>query len=120
MSIVVDLDELAATVADHPYGYLLTTSGGAVKAVTVTAHVVDGHVEVPVASNGSARNLADNPTATLLFPPTQPGGCSLIVDGTAVAAGEGFRLEPSRAVLHRPADHAEPGGAPHTHDGLQR
>ncbi|MGD8200636.1 pyridoxamine 5'-phosphate oxidase family protein [Ornithinimicrobium sp. W1679] len=117
MSIVVDLDQLATALADHPYGYLLTTSGGAVKAVTVSAHVVDGHVVVPVPSNGSARNLADNPAATLLFPPAEPRGYSLIVDGTAVSTDDGFRLEPSRAVLHRPADHAGTGGAPHTHEG---
>lgn len=117
MSIVVDLDQLASTLAGYPFGYLLTSSGGEVKAVTVTASVVDGHVEVPVASNGSARNLVGNPTATLLFPPTEPKGYSLIVDGTAASTGGGFRLEPVRAVLHRPADHAGPGGAPHTHDG---
>lgn len=116
MSIVVDLDQLASTLERYPYGYLLTTAEGAVKAVTVTASVVGRHVEVPVPSNGSARNLAGNPTATLLFPPPEPRGYSLIVDGTATANDEGFRLDPATAVLHRPADHAEPGGAPHTHD----
>lgn len=115
MSIVVDLDQLATTLRDRPYGYLLTTSGGAVKAVTVTAEVVGGRVRMPVRSNGSARNLADNPTATLLFPPPEPRGYSLIVDGTATATDDGFVLEPATAVLHRPADHADPG-APHTHD----
>ena len=116
MSIVVDLDQLATTLRDRPYGYLLTTSGVAVKAVTVTAEVVGGRVRMPVRSNGSARNLADNPTATLLFPPPEPRGYSLIVDGTATATVDGFVLEPATAVLHRPADHAEAGGAPHTHD----
>ncbi len=119
MSIVVDLDHLAETLADYPYGYLLTSSGGAVKAVTVTATVQDGGVDIPVGSGGSARNLADNPKATLLFPPPQPRGYSLIVDGEATATDHGFRLTPAKAVLHRPADHAEAASgtqAAHTHD----
>lgn len=119
MSIVVDLERLGETLADYPFGYLLTTSRGAVKAVTVSARVVDGEVDIPVGSGGSARNLADNPTATLLFPPTEPRGYSLIVDGTASATDHGFRLSPATAVLHRPADHADAadGSRPaHTHD----
>lgn len=121
MSIVVDLDQLATTVADYPYGYLLTSSKGSIKAVTITAGVVDSQVDIPVGSSGSAHNLADNPTATLLFPPTEPSGYSLIVDGTASATDHGFRLEPAKAVLHRPADHGagDPGGEgdrTHTHD----
>lgn len=115
MSIVVDLDHLAATLAKYPYGYLLTSSKGAVKAVTVTASVVDGVVDIPVGSGGSADNLAGNPLATLLFPPVEPRGYSLIIDGTAGATERGFRLEPAKAVLHRPADHADAGDPTHTH-----
>jgi hypothetical protein len=119
MSIVVDLERLGETLADYPYGYLLTTSRGAVKAVTISARVVDGQVDIPVGSGGSADNLADNPKATLLFPPTAPRGYSLIIDGTASATDHGFRLSPAKAVLHRPADHVEAadGTRPaHTHD----
>ena len=106
MSIVVDLERLGETLAGYPFGYLLTTSGEAVKAVTISAQVVDGQVDIPVGSGGSADNLAANPKATLLFPPTEPRGYSLIVDGTASATDRGFRLSPATAVLHRPADHA--------------
>lgn len=114
MSIVVDLDQLAQTLEEYPFGYLLTTGGTSVKAVTITASVEDDLVVIPTSSNGSARNLAANPTATLLFPPPQPRGYTLIIDGTAVAADEGFRLEPLRAVLHRPAAHSDTGA--HTHN----
>jgi hypothetical protein len=114
VSIVVDLDRLGSALADRSYGYLLTTSGDTVKAVTVTASVVDGDVDIPVGSSGSARNLSENPAATLLFPPADAGGYSLIVDGTARATDHGFRLTPARAVLHRPADHA--AGPTHAHD----
>lgn len=116
MSIVVDLDQLASTLADYAYGYLLTSRKGAVKAVTITASVVDGQVDIPVGSSGSARNLADNATATLLFPPTAPKGYSLIIDGTASATNRGFRLAPDKAVLHRPADHAGDGDPNRTHE----
>jgi hypothetical protein len=119
MSIVVDLERLGDTMAGYPFGYLLTTSRGAVKAVTVSARVVDGQVDIPVGSGGSARNLADNPTATLLFPPVEPHGYSLIVDGMASATDRGFRLSPVTAVLHRPADHAgdaDGSQRAHTHD----
>ncbi|NLJ54022.1 MAG: pyridoxamine 5'-phosphate oxidase family protein [Intrasporangiaceae bacterium] len=121
MSIVVDRENLAEKLAEYPYGYLLTSADGAVKAVTVTATVRDGAVIIPTASRGSARNLAGNPTATLLCPPTAHHGYSLIVDGTAAVDGEGFRLDPATAVLHRPADHNDNpalggDGVPHTHD----
>lgn len=107
MSIVVDLDQLAETLAEYPFGYLLTIGGEAVKAVTVTATVEDDLVVIPTTSNGSARNLATNSAATLLFPPPRPRGYSLIIDGAAAADGTGFHLEPTRAVLHRPADHSD-------------
>lgn len=67
----------------------------------------DGQVVIPTVSGGSARNLAENSTATLLFPPAQHRGYSLIVDGSAVPADEGFTLTPTHAVLHRPADHQQ-------------
>lgn len=121
MSIVVDLQKLAEKLAEYPYGYLLTSADRAVKAVTVTATVLDGAVIIPTGSRGSARNLAANPTATLLCPPTTHHGYSLIVDGTAAPEGEGFRLDPTTAVLHRPADHNDQPVldgevVPHTHD----
>lgn len=121
MSIVVDLDHLAEKLAEYPYGYLLTSREGRVKAVTVTATVLDGVVIVPTESRGSTANLAANSAATLLFPPTQHHGHSLIIDGTAAPTGEGFRIEPTSAILHRPAAHADNPvldgeEVPHTHD----
>jgi hypothetical protein len=48
---------------------------------------------------------------SLLWPPAEPGGYSLIVDGTAAAGVREGRLAvtPTRAVLHRPA--SAPGDA---------
>lgn len=107
MSIPVDLENLAAKLAEYRYGYLLTTNAGVVKAVTITATLRDGQVVIPTESRGSATNLADNASATLLFPPTEERGYSLIVDGQAAAADPGFVLDVEHAVLHRPAEHSD-------------
>lgn len=107
MSIAVDPAELAATLATYAEGYLLTVGDGRVKAVSVTARADGDVVRVAGGSGGSARNLAEQPAATLLFPPVEPHGYTLLVDGTAVPGGEGFVLTPASAVLHRPAAHAE-------------
>lgn len=103
MSIPVDLTALAETLAGFGDGYLLTASQGQIKAVTVSARVEDGVVVLPRPSRRSAANLAVNPVATLLFPPREEQGLTLLVDGTAEVAGEGFRFTPKNAILHRPA-----------------
>lgn len=111
MSIPVELDDLATTLAEYGAGYLLTSRGGQVKAVTVEPAMVDGVVELP-GSRGSAANLAENPTATLLFPPVEPKGYTLLIDGAASAAESGISFRPDAAVLHRPADHSDGPPAP--------
>jgi hypothetical protein len=107
MSIPVELDDLAHALKDFGEGYLLTTGNRGVKAVTVTASVEGDVVRIPGPSRGTAANLASAPTATLLFPPREPRGHTLLVDGTAEAVADGFVLTPTSAVLHRPAAHAD-------------
>lgn len=113
MSIVVDLDQLGDRLREYGAGYLLSASpDGRVKAVTVEP-VLDGAVlRVPGGSRGTARNLESNDAVTVLFPPPAPRGYSLIVDGTATATADGFDVTPAHAVLHRPADHADPADGP--------
>jgi hypothetical protein len=120
MSIVVDLDRLGEQLREHGPGYLLSAGpDGRVKAVTVEP-VLDGDVlRVPGDSRGTARNLEHNDAVTVLFPPPQPRGYSLIVDGRATATADGFDVTPEHAVLHRPADHASgpaPGDSACGHD----
>lgn len=108
MSIPVDVARLSQALTDYGSGYLLTVSPqGRVKAITVDPEVRDGVVVVSGPSGGSAANLAANPAATLVFPPAQPRGYTLIVDGTAAAVGDDFEVTPKNAVLHRPAAHAD-------------
>ena len=52
----------------------------------------------------SARNAAARPEVSLLWPPFEPGGYSLISDGVVRdTADERLAFAPTRAVLHRPA-----------------
>ncbi|MFC6286094.1 pyridoxamine 5'-phosphate oxidase family protein [Nocardioides sp. GCM10027113] len=108
MSIPVPIDRLAETLQDFGPGYLLTAGAdGRVKVVTVEPTPVDGALACG-ASRGSAANATANPAATLLFPPPEPRGFSLIVDGDAsVASGDEVSVRPTKAVLHRPASHAD-------------
>lgn len=108
MSIPVEIADLATTLADHGPGYLLTTSGdGRVKAVTVEPVVGEAGLVVAAPGRGTSANIAANPSVTLLFPPLVPRGYTLLVDGTATAAGDDVRISPATAVLHRPAAHAD-------------
>ncbi|WP_203336238.1 pyridoxamine 5'-phosphate oxidase family protein [Nocardioides limicola] len=113
MSIPVDVAELARTLADFGAGYLLTVSPeGAVKAVTVEPVVDAGELLIPAAGRGTVANLAGNPRVTLVFPPGQPRGYTLLIDGTGVVIGDDVRVHPDSAVLHRPASHADGPPAP--------
>ncbi len=112
MSIPVEVADLARALEDFGAGYLLTTTGGTVKVVTVEPTVTDGAVLVERPGKGTVANLAGNATVTLVFPPREPKGFTLLVDGTAEVAGEDVRITPATAVLHRPASHADGPPAP--------
>lgn len=117
MSIPVEIAALGDALADRGPGYLLTAdSEGRVKAVTVEPELRDGVLHCPP-SRGTARNLAANPSATLLFPPPVARGYTLLVDGTATASDDEVSFTPASAVLHRPAHHADPADGPVDGDG---
>jgi len=107
MSIPVEVSDLARAFEDFGAGYLLTTTGETVKVVTVDPTVTDGVVLVDEPGKGTIANLAANPAITLVFPPLQPKGFTLLVDGTAEVSGARVRVSPTRAVLHRPVRHAD-------------
>lgn len=58
----------------------------------------------------SAANVAARPLLSLLWPPIEAGGYSLIVDGDGrvIGSGSGARISiiPTRGVLHRPGTSA--------------
>lgn len=107
MSVRVELDQLARTMAEYGAGYLLTVSDdGRPHAVAVDPVLADGRVVADAAGRRTRANVEVRAGVTLLFPPPQPGGYSLIVDGRGVVEGEQVTVEVEHAVLHRPADHA--------------
>lgn len=104
MSINVPLAELAQAIEAHPIAYLLTVNEGErVHAVAVDAAIEGDRLRVPRLGRRTLTNSEQRPAVTLLWPPAQTGGYSLIVDGTAERSGEGVLVTPSRAVLHRAA-----------------
>lgn len=107
MSIPVQIEDLARALEDFGAGYLLTSGGGRVKAVTVEPSVEAGVLRIGEVSRGSAANIADHPQVTLLWPPLQQRGYSLIVDGTAEVTDDAIVVTAAAAVLHRPAAHAD-------------
>lgn len=110
MSIAVGLDELRTRIDEFDTdAYLLTVSDdGRAHSVAVVVQW-DGD-EIVISSGGTTRrNASARPLVALLWPPAERGNFSLIVDATAVRVDDDAEvvvLEPTRAVLHRPA----PGG----------
>lgn len=107
MSIPVKMEDLAKTLEDFDNAYLLTSGEDGVKVVCVELQADAGSLRIPTESRGTARNLERSDRVTVMCPPREPKGWTLIVDGTAETDGEGFRVTPTGAVLHRPASHAD-------------
>jgi hypothetical protein len=102
MSVVVDLAELPDRLRELDRGYLLTTRDGLVKAVSVRVVVEGGALLVAAPGRGSVANVGANPAVTLLFPPLENPGMTLLVDGTGAAECDDVRITPTGAVLHKP------------------
>lgn len=123
----VDLERLAAALPDFPFAYLITVDDDYhAHTVTVQPELRGSVLDVGLIGGGSRKNLANRGNVTLVWPPREPGGYSLIVDGSAElhefheAGAETSRLEvaPTRALLHREADSpaAAAAGAGCLHD----
>jgi hypothetical protein len=103
MSIAVPLDELESTLADYPWGYLVTVrDDGRAQSLAVPTQIVDG-VLVATVGRRAAENATARPSVTLLFPGPTGQDLSLIVDGDALVVGDHLEVTPTWAVLHRPA-----------------
>lgn len=108
MSVPVALDRLkdeAQRFGSSPY--LLTVSAdGRAHAVSVSVSW-NGDELVMAAGRRTVANATDRPLVSLLWPPYEAGGYSLIVDGEAHVStgpdGAGIAVTPTTAVLHRSA-----------------
>jgi hypothetical protein len=90
-----------------------------VHTVTVEPELRERVMDIGLIGGKTRRNVESRSAVTLLWPPSEPGGYSLIVDGTGeiadVADSEDgtavLRVVPTRALLHRNADPTTPGSA---------
>ncbi|MBW0102744.1 hypothetical protein [Pseudonocardia sp. KRD291] len=107
MSIKVETGSIAETMEGFVFAYLLTL-GTAPRphVVAVGVSAAGGSLRVSEVGRSSRRNIEGNDAVTLLWPPREDGGYSLIVDGSASLQGDEVVVVPERAVLHRPAPDA--------------
>ena len=108
MSAQVDLARLAEALSDYGFAYLITVNDDyQVRAVEVDPTFSGGLLDVGPIGKHTRANVSRHRAATLVWPPRQPGGYSLIVDADAETGGgvtDSLRLRPTRALLHRPAE----------------
>ncbi|HTZ15332.1 MAG TPA: pyridoxamine 5'-phosphate oxidase family protein [Mycobacterium sp.] len=116
----VDFERLAAALDGYRFAYLVTVDDDyRVHTVTVEPELRDQVMDVGLIGGRTRRNVEGRSAVTLLWPPSEPGGYSLIVDGTGEIADShdsddgtaGLLVVPTRALLHRNADPTTPGSA---------
>ena len=108
MSIRVEMAELPAEIASRGGGFLLSSvmdSRPHAAHLSFEIAAADGQVELRASAGRTARgNCQQRPAVTVLWPATEEGGHSLIVDGEArVDSDEHIIVTAVSAVLHRPA-----------------
>jgi hypothetical protein len=104
MSVKVDLDQLADALAGFTFAYLITVGDDyRAHTVAVQPEFVDGVLDVGAIGKSTRGNAGAHPDVTVVWPPREPGGYTLIVDGRGQTTDDGLKVVPSRAVLHRPA-----------------
>lgn len=86
--------------------YLLTVAKDGPHTSNVIIELGESGISCNV-SNSAARNIAGVPNVSLFWPPTEPGGYALIVNGQAAGkplSTSGTRVEITlmKSVLHRP------------------
>ncbi|WP_349898701.1 hypothetical protein [Parafrigoribacterium soli] len=111
MSKPVDMQVLAKTVAEYGFAYLVTIADGdRIHTSPVKPALSADRLVVPAPSSRVQKNTSQRPKVSLVWPPAQPDGYSLIVDGAAQFDGDVLAVIPSRAILHRPEVLTPPDG----------
>jgi hypothetical protein len=95
---------LVEALRRYRFAYLLTVDERASPHAAIAAPVLDGPMLV-VRDLGprTLANLRARSAVSLLWPPATADDYTLYVDGAAMEEGEVVRVQPARAVLHRPA-----------------
>lgn len=109
------LDDLTREIATRPVAYILTASpDGELHSAQISASGPSAEesptVTITRLGRTSLRNIADGSRISLMWPPSEPEGYTLIVNGDADPAASGLGatgaldLTIGRAVLHRPGE----------------
>lgn len=97
---------LSEVVGEYSFAYLMTvTAQGQAHAVAVQPVLQDGSLQLSGVGTRTRGNIAERPQVSLVWPPRDFDGYSLIVNGEAAEHGSHVSVVPTRAVLHRPHDH---------------
>jgi hypothetical protein len=88
MSIPVAIDDLAAAIEQYRWAYLLTVRDDLRAHIVAVRPAWDGGELVMEVGRGTARNASERRAVSLCYPPTEPDGYSLIIDGDASVDGE--------------------------------
>jgi hypothetical protein len=116
----VDFERLADALGGYRFAYLVTVDDDyRVHTVTVEPELREQVMDIGLIGGRTRRNVESRSAVTLLWPPSEPGGYSLIVDGAGEIAEvadsdddtAALRVVPTRALLHRNADPTTPGSA---------
>jgi hypothetical protein len=101
----VDFDRLGAALPDYPFAYLVTVDDSyRVHTVTVEPELRERVLDVGLIGSKTLKNIETRSDVTLLWPPSKPGGYSLIIDGLGeVSESAHLHVVPTRALLHRNA-----------------
>lgn len=92
--------------------YLLTVADSGPHTSNVTVELRDGGLACNLGAS-AARNIAQQANVSLLWPPTEPGGYALIVNGTAASTGAAMaEIRLTKSVLHRPGAKQADGDGP--------
>jgi hypothetical protein len=104
MSVKVELGELSKRLDEYGFAYLVTVGDeGRAHVLAVMPEATDAGLLVGGIGRHSVGNATARPSVTLVWPPTEVGGYSLIVDGAATVGDGELTIEPTKAILHRPA-----------------
>ncbi|WP_428343047.1 pyridoxamine 5'-phosphate oxidase family protein [Mycobacterium sp.] len=115
----VDFTRLAKALEGYEFAYLVTVDEDyRVHTVTVEPELNGEVFDVGLIRGRTRNNVESRSAVTLLWPPSEPGGYSLIVDGHAEIPDTGesdadaaLQVVPTRALLHRNADSEMPESA---------
>ena len=109
MSVPVGSDSIEQHILGRPFAYVISMSTTGAHVIAVQVELWEGRLDCSRVGNSTRRNVVDNPTVTVVFPPARDysgdeyASYSLLVDGEAVNLGDRLLVEIRNAVLHRPA-----------------